>query len=323
MSVSPVQLTNELQALCRGQGAQAPGIDRQIGPALRQVCGIDGDDDPETVRTKFRAWVDGIVEGFPTDLRLMVVAPLALHEEAQHRFLADRIEWLAARQDRGPRTIRRRINVGLARLVEAALSRDRTPARPEGGDDPYHVAEFDALLRLDGVTPTCLERRTVVADRDGVDEVTWSISLPPATGDGLPGDLDVQVVQGVELARMRRPSPRRFMLTLRLPHPLGAGERHQFALEVRVPVGQPMRPTYVFWPERRCERFRLVVRFPRDGGPADVWRVDGAFHRDADDLTPGDDRLAVNEIGEVEVDFPHPREGRGYGVQWRDGATAG
>jgi len=316
MTASPESLMNELRALCRGQGVQAPGIDKQVGPALREVCGIVAGDGPEAVRVKVGRWVVGIVEHFPTELRLAVLAPLGLHEDAQSRFLSDRVDWLAKLQDRGPRTIRRRVEAGLTRLVEAGLERTAKADRGEP-EEEWHVSEFEALLRLDGETPTCTERRTIRADRDGVKEITWSISLPPASEDGVPGDLDVQVLHGVELISSERPAKRRFLLHLRLPRALQAGQEHQFALEVRVPRGQSMRPTYVFWPERPCDRFRLVARFSLEDPPAALWRVDGAFHRDIDDLAEGSDLLALNGIGEVDVEFPNPRPGRGYGVQWR------
>jgi hypothetical protein len=318
MIASSTSLMNELRALCRGQGVQAPGIDKQVGPALREVCGISPSDGPEAVRTKIGRWVADIVEEFPTDLRLAVLAPLGLHPEARSRFLAERVAWLSELLDRGSRTVRRRIDVGLTRLVEAALEPAVLPLPPPPPDPEsgWHVSDFDALLRLDGPTPTCTERRTIRADRDGVEEIDWSITLPPASEDGVPGDLDVEVLHGVELISSERPAPRRFLLHLRLPRPLRTGQTHQFSLEVRVPRGQPMRPTYVFWPERQCDHFRLVARFSPDDPPAALWRVDGAFHRDIDDLAVGSDLLTVNAIGEVEVSFPSPRPDRGYGVQW-------
>ncbi|HEX6347346.1 hypothetical protein, partial [Umezawaea sp.] len=284
MTAPSTSLMTELRALCRGQGVQAPGIDRQVGPALREVCGIVAADGPESVRVKLGRWVTGITDQFPAELRLAVLAPLGLHEGAQSRFLSDRVDFLAKLQDRGPRTIRRRIDAGLTRLVEAAAERV-VPAEAPDPDSGWRLVEFDALLRLDGETPTCTERRTIRADRDGVDEVTWSITLPKAA-DGVP-DLDVQVLHGVELISSEKPAPRRFLLRLRLPRPLQAGDAHQYSLEVRVPRGQPMRPLYVFWPERGCDHFRLVARFPVDTPPAALWRVDGAFHRDVDDLAEG------------------------------------
>lgn len=323
MTVEPRLLLEEFRALCRGPGVQAPAIDRQVGPAIREVCGLSPDDGPETVRTRLGAWVNGLVEHFPSDVRLAVTVPLALHDQAQYRFLSDRIEWLADQQDRAARTVRRRIDDGLARLVEAALEAvpvTSTPVAPvPSTEDGWHVTDFEALLRLDGPTPSCTERRTLMADRDGLDRITWSMSLPAATDDGPPGDLDVEVLHGVELIESVRPSPRRFLLHLRLPRPLRAGQTHRFSLEVRVPLGQQMRPTYMFWPERPCNRFSLVVRFPPEAPPSSVWRVDGAFHRDSDDLAEGPHLLAPNGIGEVEVAFANPKPDRGYGIQWRPG----
>ncbi|WNV86660.1 hypothetical protein [Umezawaea sp. Da 62-37] len=315
-ATNSTSLMNELRALCRGQGVQAPGIDRQVGPALRAVCGIVPSDGPEEVRVKFSRWVTSVVDGFPTELRLAVLAPLGLHEEAQSRFLNDRVDWLARLHDRGKRTIRRRIEEGLTRLVETAVE----PLAPVVATDPengWRLVQFDALLRLDGETPSCTERRTIRAERDGVDEVTWSITMPKPSEDGTPGDLEVQVLHGVELIPTERPSLRRVLLRLRLPRPLQAGQTHQYALEVRVPRAQPMRPLYVFWPERGCDLFQLVVRFPVDELPAALWRVDGAFHYDLDDDAEGTDLIEVNGIGEVDVSFPNPRPAHGYGIQWR------
>ncbi|MGW6932229.1 hypothetical protein ACWGE0_19390 [Lentzea sp. NPDC054927] len=315
MSVSPEQLMEELRTLCRGRGVQTPGIDLHVGPALRQVCGVVETDGAEAVRTKLRDWVTNAARGFPVEVRSAVLAPLGLHEEAQFRFLNERIEWLAKQQDRGARTVRRRMEAGLQRLVEVALQPAPSTAHV-APSELWHVKEFDALLKLDGPTPACTERRTVVADTDGVNEIAWSITIPSPTPDGAPGDLDVEVLHGVELIGHERPSPRRFLMKLRLPRPLNTGQTHQFALEVRVPRGQSMRPTYVFWPERMCESFRLRVRFDRDDLPDSVWRVEEALARDTDDLTPWPRKLPVDEIGEIDVSFPHPRQGRGYGVQW-------
>ncbi|HEX8866156.1 MAG TPA: hypothetical protein VF821_10920, partial [Lentzea sp.] len=197
MSVSPEQLMEELRTLCRGRGVQTPGIDLHVGPALRQVCGIVETDGAEAVRTKLRDWVTNAVRAFPAEVRNAVLAPLGLHEEAQFRFLNERIEWLAKQQDRGARTVRRRMEGGLQRLVEVALQPAPSTAHV-APSELWHVKEFDALLKLDGPTPACTERRTVVADTDGVSEIAWSITIPSPTPDGAPGDVDIEVLHGVE-----------------------------------------------------------------------------------------------------------------------------
>ncbi|GAB3491301.1 hypothetical protein [Amycolatopsis cihanbeyliensis] len=315
MTLSSSQLMNEFRALRRGRGLHTPGLDRLVGPALRELCGIGEDDGAEVARERIRNWVLGEIENFPEDLRTATATALGLNLEAQQPFLGERVRWLARGASRDARTIRRRMEAGLTRLVEAA---DRRPARDGAGKqgDAWHVRRFSAVLRMDGPTPVCTERREIVAARDGIEWIPWSISLPRGT-EGMPADLDVRVAHGAVLSSTERPSARRFLMGLQLPERLDAGQTHTFSLEVRIPQGQVMRPTYVFWPERRCERFDLVIRFGLRQPPETVWRLSDVFHRDADDCEPGSDLLTVNGVGEVAASFTEPRPGRGYGIQWR------
>jgi hypothetical protein len=311
MTVSE-KLMAELKGLRRGRGLHAPNLERVVGPMLRKLCDIDEGAGAETVRDRVRSWVLETTEHFPDDLRIVTTTSLGINPEVQHVFLAERVAWLAQRLDRDARTVRRRMDAGLTRLVEAAVA---VEVQEIEYGEPWRLQHFSALLRLDGPTPVCTERRTIVATREGVDQIPWSISLPKAGDD--PVGLDVQVLQGAVLARMERPSPRRFQLQLRLPHTLRAGQTHSFSLDVCVPLGQQIPPTYVFWPERPCDRFDLVVRFHPDRLPQLVWRVADVFHRDADELEPGPDLLRVDCIGEVSASFLRPRPGRGHGIQWK------
>ncbi|WP_216209862.1 hypothetical protein [Amycolatopsis aidingensis] len=315
MTLSSNQLMDEFKLLRRGRGLHAPGLDRVVGPALRELCGISKDDGAEMIRERIRSWVLGKIESFPEDLRTATATSLGLNNEAQQPFLGDRVRWLARGASRDVRTIRRRMDTGLTRLVEAA---GRQPVPDHGGerDHTWHVRHFSAVLRMDGPTPVCTERREIVAAKDGIEWIPWSISIPRGP-EGRPADLDVRVVHGAVLASTERPSARRFLMGLQLPERLQAGQTHTFSLEVRIPQGQAMRPTYVFWPERRCERFDLVIRFGLERIPEAVWRLSDVFHRDADEGEPGADQLTVNGVGEVAASFTEPRPGRGYGIQWR------
>jgi len=311
MTVS-VKLMAELKGLRRGRGLHAPNLERLVGPVLRKVCGLDEDAGAETIRDRVRNWVHEATEQFPEDLRIVTITSLGMNPEVQDVFLAQRVEWLAQLLERDARTVRRRMDAGLTRLVEAAVG---VEVQEIDYGDPWRLQHFSALLRLDGPTPVCTERRTIVATRDGVDQIQWSISLPKA--DDGPVGLDVRVLQGAVLSSMERPSPRRFQLQLRLPYALRAGQTHSLSLDVCVPLGQQIPPTYVFWPERPCDRFDLVVRFHPDRLPRLVWRVSDVFHRDADELEPGSEKLTIDYVGEVTTSFVRPRPGRGHGVQWK------
>jgi hypothetical protein len=279
---------------------------------LRELFGIDDEDGHEVIREKLTRRVAELISDFPADLKRAVETALAMAPGVQHQFLNDRIAWLADVEQRDSRTISRKIDAGLLRLSEAAMKPRLAPS-PLPGEE-WHVRRFDALLRLDGVTPVCHEIRTIVANKDGIDQIPWSISLPRAGDDGA-GDLDVEVLRGVVLLARRQVSARRLVLDLRLPAPLSVGQTHEFALEVRIPRGQSMKPTYVFWPERRCEQFNLVVRFGT--APQAVWQVSDAFHRDVDDIEPGPGTLTVDNVGEAKAAFTELKTNHGYGIQWR------
>ncbi|WP_285743221.1 hypothetical protein [Lentzea sp. NBRC 105346] len=223
MAVSSKLLIGELKALRRGRGVHTPGLDRHVGPALREACGISDCDGAEVVREKLGAWVADLVRTLPDDLRLAVTTPLGLNPDAQHVFLAHRVEWLASRLQRDSRTVRRRIDDGLTRLVEAALH----PAQQAQED--WYVARIQVLLRLDAPSPVRVEQWTVIALRDGVDQIP------------LPCSANFEVVYGAV------PDGR----ALRFPRPLRTGETHEFC--VQAPLLTPA--TYV----HRCERFDLVV----------------------------------------------------------------
>jgi hypothetical protein len=285
-------LMTELKALRRGRGVQTPGIDGQVGPALRAACGIGEFDGAEVVREKLRTWVTALISTFPQDLQLAVTTPLALHDEAQHPFLAHRIQWLADLADRDSRTIRRRIDDGLTRLVEAA---SRNTAREAAtSPDGWHVRQVHVLLRLDGPVPACTERWTIAAERDGVEEIAWPVTAHRHGAD-LAGGHDIRVVHGVLLTDGG----------LRLPRPLRAGQTQEFSLDVRIPRIHRVPPFYQFRTSRRCDRFDLVVRFHPDRLPTEVNGIGGAV-----------EQPVVNSVGEVEMSFRDLIPGRDNGIRW-------
>lgn len=314
MAVSAGTLERELKALIRERGLHAANLDKLTGPALRELLRLSADDGSDVIRQRLQTWVTEAIKELPPDLKAAVMVAFSIDSRAQHEFLGERLDWLAAREQRDRRTMRRRVDRGLLRLVQAA---GRTaPAALRDDTAIWHLRRLSSSLRLDGPTPTCVERRVIVATGSVVDRITWSISVPRAAGE-LPRNLDVRVLHGAILLHAGHVSPHRFQMHLELPKPLANGETHEFRIGIRVPPGQPMRPTYVFWPERRCERFDLTTQFDPRRPPSLVWRVNDAFHRDTDDLAPSSDLLTVDGAGRIAVSFTEPRCHRGYGIQWR------
>lgn len=294
MAALPDRLMGELKALCRGRGAQAPGMDRQIGPALREACGISESDGSEVAREKLGEWVRALARHFPEDLRLAVVVSLALHAETRHAFLVHRLEWLAHREGRNTRTIRRRVDDGLTRLVEAATS--RVPVAGRGNPDGWHVRRLQVVLRLDSVVPTRIERCCVVAEEDGVREVSWVVE---------PG-VDVDVVHGAVVRGGKWSARRRF----ELPRPLRSGDPHEFAFEVPMPW-LSAEDSYLVRPPSPCDRLELVVRFHPDRLPSEVERA----YRWVGTAAGTGPEMSINGVGEAEAAFANVLPEHEYGLR--------
>jgi hypothetical protein len=315
MGVEAAALVAELKKLRKGRGVQSSSIETVVGPALRDVCGISAHDGPSVVRERTIERLGGLAEFLPPDLSLVVRVALALHPEVSGQFLHERIRWLALHQDRDARTIRRRVDDGLARLAEAATQHDDGPA----GSDPqdWHVQDFEAVLRLDLPSPTCYERRTIVADSDDLDTVTILYTIPRHAADESPEhEMQVDINYGAKVVARERVSDSLFKYVLKLPTALRRGTRHEYGMIVRLPQGQPMRPHYVYVPERPCERFELRVRFPSDQAPVQVERVSAAFHRAIDESSRHPELIHVDSVDEVRARFVDLAPRYGYGIRW-------
>lgn len=308
-------LADELRRLRKGRGVHATNIIERTGPALRRLCGIGPDDPPGTVRDRLAGTLTDLADRLPPDLRLSLLAALALHPEATHPRLGERLSWLSERLARNDRTARRRAEAACDRLAE--LAADLPPADHAAPGDGWYVRRFTALVRMDAQAPEITEARTIVATQDGLDELDTEFSLPRHPADRRPHhDLGVTVLYGGRLVRRERPSESHFRFTVELPHALAAGQTHDYAMRLRVPAGQPVRPHYLFVPHRRCDLFELRLRFEPGRVPRALWRVTGTALRVIDDGQPTGAPLTVNAAGELHEVFPDPRPGLAYGIQW-------
>ncbi|TWP53694.1 hypothetical protein FKR81_02750 [Lentzea tibetensis] len=315
MALDERLLMTELTKLRKGRGVYSAGIDELVGPTLRSVCGIGVNPVDETViRHMVIDWLERSVSGLPADVQLAVTVPFAIHTDARYPRLTDRIGWLAERWSRDPRTARRRVDDALRRLVQAAQHPANSNVRKHPRDT-WHVAEFDVLIRLDSPTPTWFEHRTIVSDRDDVDQLELSVALPRSQGCGF-NDLDVTVMHGAAIDTTER-LPRRLVVHLRLPHPLRLGEQHNFALRVHARKDQAIRSEYVYWPDQRCERLTLRVRFGPSDTPVAIHRFDAVHHLDFEDADLGGAPVSLDDTCEATSAFIDLRPGFGYGVHWQ------
>jgi hypothetical protein len=286
----------------------------RVGPALRALSGIDDTSESEA-RRRLLAYLNGLADELPQDLRLAFRVGLALHEDVQCRFLEERMNWLATKLDRDVRTARRRVDEAI-RSVEAmrAIS---VPAGDNYAHDGWYLERFRTLLDLDGARPTALEERTVVARHDALSEIVISTSIPrPAGADHERHNADLTILYGGSLARLERPSNTYFRVFVRLPQSLRRGQSHEIGVSVAIPADQPINPRYALQPLRRCDEFDLRIRFGTGKRLAGVWNMVGIPRGMADDYTAANARVDVDEAGEIHLNYQHLRAGLVYGARW-------
>jgi transcriptional regulator with XRE-family HTH domain len=197
-------------------------------------------------------------------------------------------------------------------------SSDRTWTAEE--DDGWYVESFSALLHLDAAPIEAVERRTIVATRNGVRELATSISVPrhPADDAARPHRLETELLEGGTLELREQPYECYFRNVIALPRPLRPGDRHDYRLRLSIPPGQPMASHYVHVPLRRSDYFELRVCFDRQHLPRAVWALYGAPTAVIYERGPSPNVLLPDRFGEVHVRFRDLRPGFGYGVCWQD-----
>ncbi|MDI5976856.1 hypothetical protein [Amycolatopsis magusensis] len=316
--VSAGELIGELKVLRRGRGITTTQLAERVGPALRWACGITERDDSAETRSKVTERMRELGESLPEDLRIAVLAAFNLHDDAQHPFYQDRVRWVATKLQRDDRTVRRRIDEGIAQIAQLALATAGIDSPAVAEDRGWHTEELRVALALDQPVPEAFEFRRVVAEVDGLTEVDLAVTVPtldPPADQPREADLDVAVFHGGRLTRRQMESSDRFGLVVLLPAPLRRGERHELALRFRARISHPH---YVCVPRHPCDLFDLHVRFG-DVGPSEVTVVEKAFQGDASDQAASSgERLLLDDSGEVHLRFHRLAPGFAYGVKWSE-----
>ena len=308
---------HELSELRRGRGLDAADLYARVGPNLRRACTIVDADAPAQVRRKLVLRLTELCGRLPDDLRLAALVALALHEEAAGEFLDRRIAWLADHFDRDSRTARRRIDQAF-RLLAGYLDdvRDQATSYNLYAPDGWYVESLKAVLRMDLDPPQLTEERRIVVTTDELDEIVVSLSAPndqaAEAGDGI----TAQMVYGGELVEAHHAARGHSRFVIRLPEPLSLGQRHTYSIQFTSYSRALMRPYYVMTPYRRCEHLAVRVRFGHDDKPTSVWRLNGLPQRAVDDFVPTNDRLTIDRLGEVSLEFHDMQQGLSYGLQW-------
>jgi hypothetical protein len=234
-------LVRELKALRKGRGLYAGRFEERVGPTLRAACEVTDGDGMMVVRQKVANRLTELADQLPDDLRVATLAAFALNAEARLPLYQDRVHWAAIQVDRDPRTVRRRVDEAIDQLAELAVSSLRLRG---GAQEPsWRFAMTRVILVLDAPIPEALELHRIVAEQDNLAE----IDLPSVFGQ--PAVFYGGTLRGT---------------TLNLPHPLTAGETHEFAFRSTNPAHLSQ---FLYTPRRRSELVEIRVRFNHDHLP--------------------------------------------------------
>jgi hypothetical protein len=305
-------LGDELARLRRGRGVMAGDLPSRLGPTVCDMAGIDSGGNVEEIRKRLIRFLEDSAATLPEDLRTAFAAALALREDVRFRFLDERMEWLAGQLRRDVRTARRRADEAI-RLV------DVTASSPAGDCDDYtdwHLARLCTLLLLDRAEPLAIEKRTVVAARDNLAEISIATSIPvPRGACAVEPAATVRVLYGGSLTKSTWLTATYLRYAIRLPQPLRPGQSHELGVSVTTTHGQPFNPRYAIQPLRRCDEFDLRIRFGA-AQPRNVWRIAGLPRGMVDDFTDTDALLCADASGDIHLRYQQLKVGRVYGARW-------
>ncbi|PPK63820.1 hypothetical protein V5P93_005693 [Actinokineospora auranticolor] len=103
-----------------------------------------------------------------------------------------------------------------------------------------------------------------------------------------------------------------------LPRALATDAEHEYLVRFTFTDRVTMSPYYFCTPRYPCARFDLHVRFDRDRLPGKVWRIDGGYPIEVDDVTSPRHPLDVDPAGEVHLAFTNLIPRLSFGAAWQD-----
>ncbi|MEU4763330.1 hypothetical protein AB0H12_08740 [Actinosynnema sp. NPDC023794] len=312
------EIIAELNELRRGRGLQVDDLHAVELPNLRRACGVAEGDRPAVVREKLVLRLTEACGCLPGHLQTAALAALALHEEAHHRFLHERMAWFRAQIDRDSlRTARRWVDSAFKRLADEldSVENESNPRSSEPGPNGWYTESLLSVLDMEADPPELTETRTIVATADELDEIVLMVSAPKGIHLTDEERVTADMKFGGRIVEAEHDPSGHSQFVVRLPKPLSLGERHSYSVRFKSYRRMWMRPYYVLLPLRHVEHFKMHLKFPA-GGPERAWKLSGVPPVVLESGRPNDHRVQFDESGEAQLEFFGLRAGLAYGIGW-------
>jgi hypothetical protein len=320
MRVDRGDLVAELKALRKGRGLGVPDILTRVGPALRTVFSLAELTDPAQVRACLVERLTELARQLPADFAEAVATAYGLTDDSRAGLYGDRVDLVAQRMNRDPRTATRRIDDGVQILADLALT-DQDNSMPGGQEQPtpWRTTALRTWVALDRDVAEVHELRRIISSAEELRAIRLEVSVPVPRnrGDSIPiNDPEILVLSGGTLRHRVNCSSSRVVFDLELAKPLQKGQEHEFFICYRFSGTKRMRPFYACTPSYPCESFDLHIRFGRDHPPTAVWKVSGLRMSEVDDIAAPREPVSPDSAGDVDVAFRGLTPNLSYGIAW-------
>ena len=284
----------------------------RVDPALAAALRVPENSSPSEAHELTRRSLLAHSDRLEADLRVVFLEAGGFRRDSPTTGPA-RVQAAADQLRTSRRTAYRRLGDAIEQIVTMLLE----------GSEKCIVQDIDyaflnARMRVDleGSYPTIVTERTIGARSEGVDHLDERLVFPRLAE----GDLNLRALEGCVVEETTWVGSGVWAIRLRFPHELRVGERHSFALSIRLPDHDSLEPFIGFLPFTTSFDATIELRFgdrlpvameqfvapppiPGAARPSDVQRV-----------LPIERRHSFT--------FAQMRPGLCYGVKWSWGDSA-
>lgn len=319
MEFDEAALIGEIESLRVGAAARDPSLLAQLGPQLRQICGITEQDPPRWKAAKLRSSIDLLLDDRPA-LRIPLLAILGLHEKAENETPGKRLDSILGEMRVGKRTAYRRVDQAIE--VFAHLAATNARASSMAAQLGFTLISFHSEVVFTGDRPSLVERRQILVTAEELTAIPGAFAIRDPSPEDRPS-IEIEVIGGGVI----RCDDVQFLSSavkylVKLWRPLRRGDTFEFTVKFSLPDGKLMAPFYVLCPLTVVRSADMSVTFDPAHLPTRVRRVNGVLPTEVEHW-PADNPDRLDPSGRIDAAFLLLQQGWCYGIAWSWEGPAG